>query len=97
MRSVTYGTLPTREEFESAFLVRQEGRGFFVDLNPKDADLFAFVGLTVPTSRAEWSLDDTWRVIKTLTEAWESGDVYVSDEAGFWASSLLSMFGWEWV
>lgn len=80
MKSMTFGQLPSEDEFQAAF-DKHCPLGTFAfsrDKRVGDDDLTA--------SRL-------WGELTLAVEQFEKGD----EEAGSWASAVLSMLGFEWI
>jgi len=94
--SLSFGELPSYEEFEEVFEQACPDGFMPLSLNDRDAEVLEW-------SRAElnpagpWTVDEAYEAIEHLTELWESGNVYVGDAAGELANSLLETLGFEWV
>lgn len=95
MTSMTYGTLPSRADFDSAYEAECP-EGYYVKLNGRDADLVDWA-LEDVEPHGVWDADETWSVLLGLVRLWESDDVYAGDVAGELASSILTTLGFEWV
>lgn len=95
MKSMTYGILPSRVEFEAAFET-QCADGYAVRLNGRDADILDWVG-TVSDSHGTWDVDEAWETLALLTNCFNEGDPYASEYAGNLASCILETLGFEWI
>lgn len=86
-RSMTYGVMPTREEFDAACAEPDEDCGKSVD------DLgFSFgndprIGTDILTT------SELWGGAPRARGEWEAGD----EMAGDWCSAVLGCLGFEWV
>jgi hypothetical protein len=83
MQSMTYGEMPTQEDFDEAFsrAEDEEGRtGFSFGNDPR-------------VGTCELDATELWAELQKAREEYEEGD----DEAGDWCSSVLSTLGFEWV
>jgi len=95
MISMTYGELPTRQEFEAAWEA-EDLDCYRVRLNSRDSDILDWAGVGVDPC-GDWDPDETWAALTALTACWDSGDPYAGDVAGDLASSILSTLGFEWI
>ncbi len=95
MTSMTYGTLPTRDEFDAAFDAETDGT-YRVDLNSRDGDILDWIDVDVDVN-GTWDADDAWAVLTALVACWQSGDEYAGEYAGDVASAILATLGFEWV
>lgn len=79
--SMTYGTLPNRNEFIAAFdeVCADTGR-FEVRRDPFHGD-------------HDFTSEGLWAALKLAVSDFENG----RDAAGEWASAVLSVLGFEWV
>lgn len=92
MQSMTYGTLPTREEFDAAF-ERECPKGFNVMLGATDSeacDGFNFGDGT-------YTADELWDVITRVIAYWECGPAGEAEAAMDLMSSAMRILGFEWV
>ena len=84
-RSMTYGVLPTRDEFVSAW----------EDLQAKGE-----LGETFDVSRDPYAGTDSWscqELWKILLDAQKEYTRDSNEKAGDFCSSVLGIFGFEWV
>lgn len=96
-KSMTYGTLPSREEYEVAFAAlpdtatNAEGHGVFVFFNDPRV---GHCGLTESELWAELVKAHT----EYLSDVGREIDSWTKQEAaGQWCSNVLGILGWEWV
>jgi len=97
-RRLTYGRLPSREEFDAAF-EEEAPAGYRVRLSSRDYDALEWAGLYHYAPRDRWDEDETWEILNALVATWSRGDEdpYGADYAGDLASSILTTLGFEWV
>jgi len=97
-RRLTYGQLPSREEFDAAF-EEEAPAGYRVRLSSRDYDALEWAGLYHYAPRDRWDEDETWEILNALVAAWRRGDddPYGADYAGDLASSIMTTLGFEWV
>lgn len=81
IKTMTYGDLPTEEEFDAAWDAAQLPGG-----------KFAF-GNDERVGTANLSQVETWAEIQKAHAEWEAG----SEQAGDWLSSVMGTLGFEWV
>lgn len=85
MRTLTYGVLPTREEFETAFDQYVPGIRFEFDNDPR-------------VGTCELTASELWQELEDAVGAWESARYHKTREAaGQWCSAVLSVLGFKWV
>jgi hypothetical protein len=103
MRSMTYGTLPTREALDALFLAACPSDRYELVLKGEDRATFAraealarerqfdeFMG----NDHGHWNAREFFNAVDALRTLWdERGD----DAAGDLASSLLATIGIEWI
>lgn len=91
MTSLTYGTIPSKDEFYEAFDRKVEGLRYPIKLSSSDArateDVPGF-------GDDEYTASELYRAVENLTKAWSDMG---NDEAGDIASSILFTLGFEWV
>lgn len=88
MRSMTYGTLPSRREFVRAFDREVPSGIYYISGRPAERDDVA----------GEYSCSQLWHLVVDLTRAWnEAQDETEAERAGQWASNILGTFGFEWI
>ena len=92
MTRMTYGTLPTREEFDTAF-ERECPKGYHVELGPSDAE--ACDGFNF--GDGVWSADDLWDFIVRVMSYWECGPVGEALDVMDVVSGVMLTLGFEWV
>lgn len=88
MQSMTYGTLPTREEFEAAF-DRQCPNGYEIQLS--DSDSRAADGFRL--GDGSWSEPDLWEACNEIVSAYKEDDVQAIDLV----SCIMETLGFEWI
>lgn len=110
-KTLTYGTLPSFEEFAAGFATQNEGHYFPMSLNASDAAMFNALGL--PTyggisTDNKWACEYTAEQLYALCEAlvatfYAEGTEFQEVElqsnaewAGDFCSSILSTLGFEW-
>lgn len=96
MQSMTYGNLPTREQFDVAFDAECPG-GFRIVLNPSDSR--AVDGFKLGDGCL--TADQLWSAITEIVDRWRTD---TGDEAGEYqdqrvdlVSSILYALGFEWI
>ena len=96
-KTMTYGQLPTKEQFYQAFESKVDGELYSVKAGPCH-DLFESVGgsgLDCPAGCSrEYDKETLWRLVNELTSIWEDE---MDDSAGDDVSSILTTLGFEWV
>jgi hypothetical protein len=102
-KSMTYGTLPTRDEIDALFAATCGSTGYVYRVELKGADLATFrrvealeqgaVGEHGPEAVGAWNSRDVFNVLSDLETLWSAGD----DDAGNLASSILATLGVEWI
>lgn len=86
-RSMTYGVMPTREEFGAAWAEPDEECGKSVD------DLGFSFGNDERIGSDTLTGTELWREVEKARAEWEAGD----EKAGDWCSAVLGCLGFEWV
>lgn len=86
-RSMTYGVLPSLEEFEAACAEPDGDGGESVD----DVG-FAF-GNDERIGTDTLTTGELWNELQNAHRDWEDGD----DGAGAWCSAVLGCIGFEWI
>ena len=81
IRSMTYGVMPSREEFSEAF---------------GDEVYFAF-GNDPRVGTAKLTEDELWDELQKALAVYEESDYPYSEAAGDWVSTVLDVLGFEWV
>jgi hypothetical protein len=97
MISMTYGVLPTFEQFAEAFAVACPDGEYEVKAGPLHDEFEAVggSGLDVPAGcSSSYDVKRLWRLVRELTAIWEDEMDY---DAGDDASSILFTLGIEWV
>lgn len=95
-KSLTYGVLPSREEFDAAFDEEVPGGSFEI----MSGEL---MGWKLPVPDDGYSADELWDVLEGIVGSdtlWDGVDKEPGpeDEAGLqFASDVLSILGFEWV
>lgn len=98
-KMMTYGTLPTREEFDGAF-VRACSWGI-----PRRALTYAFTN-DPRVGTCELTAEEVWRELMEARGEWQgwiratTGQAMTEDQAdasGQWCSDVLGVLGFEWV
>jgi len=96
LHSMTYGELPDERSFRKAFQREVGDRDYRISGPPAEQ-----AGLA-----GSYDEDELWELVSSLTEAfnenadWEpsrNGEGLDPEEAGDWASSILSTLGFEWI
>lgn len=87
--SMTYGVMPTREQFDAACDEPDPERG---PNGSAAATGFRF-GNDKRVGDATLSPDELWTELQRAHAEWEAG----SEEAGDWCSSVLGCLGFEWI
>ncbi len=82
MKTVTYGVMPTREEFDAAYEVAStdDGHGFRFRNDKR-------------IGNGELTCSELWDELVKAHAEFEAGD----EEAGDWCSAVLGCLDWEWV
>lgn len=83
--SMTYGVLPKRQAFADAFDSATEGRSTY--------DMVVKGKHPKEVATGDYTEDQLWEMVKALKRAWENGD----EDAGDWASGILTTLGFEWI
>jgi hypothetical protein len=92
IRSMTYGVMPSREEFDEACSLVDPDNGRSVD-----GDGFRF-GNDPRVGDCTLSSDELWdELVKAHGEYESDGESPLGDRAGDWCSSVLGCLGFEWV
>ncbi len=81
IRSMTYGVMPSREEFSEAF---------------GDEVYFSF-GNDPRVGTVKLTEDELWEELQKALAEFEESDYPYSEEAGHWVSTVLDVLGFEWV
>lgn len=95
-KSLTYGVLPSREEFDAAFDEEVPGGSFEI----MSGEL---MGSRLPVPDGGYSADELWDVLEGIVGSdtlWDGVDQEPGpeDEAGLqFASNILSVLGFEWI
>ena len=91
--SLTYGNLPTREQFEKAFIAT----------DTTGNRVFAF-GNDPRVGTCELTCDELWTEVCKATEEFNSdwdgihtSDLAAKESSGDWASAVLGCIGIEWI
>jgi hypothetical protein len=74
-QSMTYGQLPTREEFDAAFESETEGGSYRIALGPSDAE--SCEGFSI--GDGEWTADQLWRAISEIV-SYPGDEITVSED-----------------
>jgi len=74
-QSMTYGQLPTREEFDAAFEAEVTGSKYRIVLSDSDAESCEGFGL----GDGEWTADQLWRAICEITN-YTGDEITVSED-----------------
>ena len=80
-KSMSYGVLPTKEEFDAAFDEECPSGQFRFGNDP-------IVGNSTLTC------DELWEELQYEHEVWETAG---NEESGDWCSSVLTVLGFEWI
>ena len=83
MKSMTYGVVPTPAEFFTAFY-REVPDGVY---------RIRSGAMRTLDIEGDYSERGLFKLVTRLTRKWEQGN----EEAGDWASSILSTLGFEWI
>lgn len=86
-RSMTYGVMPSLEEFEAACAESDSECGKSVD------DLGFSFGNDERIGTDTLTSGELWEELQMAREEWEEGD----EKAGDWCSAVLGCLGFEWV
>ena len=93
--SLTYGVLPAKKDFMRVFAREVPDDCFNVTLRGPDARAArGTVFEEAAETEAIFDGDDTWTGIKQLTSRFNNKR---DEEAGDLASSILTVFGYEWI
>lgn len=91
MPSMTYGTMPTKKAFKSAF---SRSMGSADHLYEIRAGLSGIKPLRMSYGDTKsFDCDELYTAVKGLVAKWNRGN----EEAGEWASSILETLGFEWI
>lgn len=82
--SMTFGRLPTRTAFQSAFKREVPDGDYRIVVKGKHTPLI---------ESGQYSEAALWQLVKDLAEGYENGD----EDAGDWASGILGTLGFEWI
>jgi len=96
MTSITYGTVPSRSQFMSAFKREMEAspRGVYeITLRGWDARRMDTVYIAGWHGNGDYAADELYALTKGLIKAWDGGNEW----AGDLASSILYTLQIEWV
>lgn len=85
--SLTFGVLPSREKFNECWDKTMDGKSTFQFGNDER------VGNDALTQDELW--DELGRAVSDMTD--ENSTVHGAEDAGSWASAVLSVLGIEWV
>lgn len=88
-RVMTFGVMPTFDEFEESFDREVPEGDFGIRLGRSDAE--AAEGTSIGTG--EYTAPELYKGVVELLEKWEDGD----EEAGSLASSIMGSLDYEWV
>lgn len=103
MKTLTYGTLPSREEFEAAWEAHDppaHGRfAFYNDPRVGTCELTCSeLWAELVNARREWELGgECSECSGPCQEARRSDSIISPDTAGQWCSDVLGVLGFEWV
>lgn len=84
-QAMTYGVLPKRQDFCDAFFDATGGQPTYSLVVKGKAPKEVATG--------DYTEAELWAVVGKLKKAWERGD----EDAGDWASGILTTLGFEWV
>lgn len=95
MISLTYGHLPTFEDFESAFDIACPNNDYRIKLSQSDAR--ACDDFTL--GDGEWRCSELWQALNEIHETWLESDMDDNsiDAAMDIVSSILYTLGFEWI
>lgn len=86
-RPMTYGVMPSREEFDTACAEPDEERGRSVEELGFSFGNDERIGTDTLTS------GELWEELQRAHDEWEAGD----ERAGDWCSAVLGCVGFEWI
>lgn len=90
MESMTYGNLPSWNEFKKQFIRKVGDDGYDYTLRGSDASTARKA--KIPVSGV-FDAKELYNILTKLVSAWENGN----DEAGDLASSIMYTLDYEWI
>jgi len=87
MVSMTYGTLPTQDEFLRAFANEVEGTRYRIRAGLSDRRII---------DDGDYTSAELWVEVQKLTYRWLHGQPF-AEQAGNLASAILETLGFEWI